>query len=108
MVSQPVCGASGTGHTTGAHAAGLGDRGAPPSRTAARSLPIAGRAVRALCHAPKRLKHGTRCPEATMQLPLVRCKTLHAVVSGPSVGQKMASAKRGFASGTAGQLNNAL
>src|SRR5262249_16481927 len=88
MVSQPVCAASGPGHPTGAHAAGLGDRVAPARRTAAGSLPMAGRAVRALCRTPKRLKHGTRCPEATMQSPLVRCKTLHAVVSRPGVGAK--------------------
>ena len=56
MVSQPVCGASGPGCAAGAHATGLDDRVAPPGRAAARSRPIAGRAVRALCRAPDRLK----------------------------------------------------
>jgi hypothetical protein len=39
---------------------------------------------------------------------LGRHRTLHAVVSRPSVGQQRASAKRGFSSGIAGQLHDAL
>src|SRR5215831_988884 len=98
MVSQPVCGASGPGHAARAQATGLPHRGAPPGRAAAHSLPIAGRAVRALGHVPERLKEGAssaHCLEADRGCDL-RCITLQAVVHGSSVGQKMVSAKRGF------------
>src|SRR6516164_2486170 len=98
MVSQPVCGASGPGYAARAHAPGLPHRGALPGRAAAHSLPIAGRAVRALGHVPERLKEGAasaHCLEADRGCDR-RCITLHAVVHGSSVGQKMVSAKRGF------------
>src|SRR5215470_10459724 len=56
MVFQPLCRPASAGHTGGAHAPGLGGRNAPSIRAAARGRACAGRAVRALCWLPARLK----------------------------------------------------